>query len=368
MLRTIHMSDTERLLILNMVEDLGSVRTQALLKHFGSLARVFRASEDELKMAEGIGPKIAPKIVQSIKDINIDKELGLIKQYGIKVITFLDRDYPKNLKNIYDPPVVLYVKGEILPEDDVAISIVGSRLASFYGRQTSEKFGYELASRGITVVSGLARGIDSSAHKGALKAKGRTLAVLGSGLLNIYPEEHRGLADEISERGAVISEFPMRTIPDHGNFPKRNRVISGLSLGTVVVEAAQKSGALITADCALEQGRDVFSVPGKVDSTTSKGTNKLIKQGAKLAETVHDVLEELRLEDGSRSLESRQLGCVGLDKRENIVYNLLSSDPQHIDELCEEAGMGISDVSRILLNLEMKRFVRQLPGKTFVKV
>ncbi len=369
------MNDTEGLLILNMVEDLGSVRTQALLKHFGSLAKVFRASEDELKMAEGIGPKIAPKIVQSIKDINIDKELGLIKQYGIKIITFLDKDYPKNLKNIYDPPVVLYVKGEILPEDDVAIAIVGSRLASFYGRQTSEKLGYELASRGITVVSGMARGIDSSAHKGALKAKGRTLAVLGSGLLDIYPEENTALADKIAENGAVISEFPMRTIPDSGNFPKRNRIISGLSLGTVVVEAAQKSGALITADCALEQGRDVFSVPGKVDSTTSKGTNKLIKQGAKLTETADDIMEELSRELLSSSSYLRNRACQvyqirgsGLDKRENMVYNLLSSDPQHIDELCEETGMGISEVSRILLNLEIKRFVRQLPGKTFVKL
>lgn len=368
------MNDTERLLILNMIEDLGSIRTQSLLEHFGSLDRVFNAGEDELKRAEGIGPKIAPKIIQSIKDIDIKKELELVKRCGVKILTFLDKNYPKNLKNIYDPPVVLYVKGEILPVDDAAIAIVGSRLASFYGIKTAERFGYELASRGITIVSGLARGIDSSAHKGALKAKGRTLAVLGSGLLNIYPEEHMELADEISERGAVISEFPMRTIPNRGNFPKRNRIISGFSLGVVVVEAAERSGALITSDSAMEEGRDVFAVPGKIDSITSRGTNKLIKQGAKLVETSEDILEDLNLPDFGSQVNlsdlrspAGQANGSGLDKTENIVYNLLSGNPKHIDELSGIAGIGVSDISRILLNLEMKRFVRQLPGKNFIK-
>ena len=250
------MNDLERLVILNMVEDLGSIRTQALLRHFGSFSDVFRAEENELVRVEDIGKKIAPRIIQGIKEIDIKKELSLIKKHGVKVITFLDEDYPKNLKNIYTPPVVLYVKGEILPEDDIAVAIVGSRLASFYGMQSAERLGFELSSRGITIVSGLARGIDSSAHKGALKAGGRTLAVLGSGIGNIYPEEHKTLAEKISERGAVISEFPMLTIPEKGNFPKRNRIISGLSMGVVVVEAAARSGALITSDYALEQGRE----------------------------------------------------------------------------------------------------------------
>ncbi len=287
------MNDTERFLILNMVENLGSVRTQALLKHFGSLEEIFQAKERGLKEVKGIGEKIAFEIIQSIRRIDLKKELDLIKRYNIKIVSFLDKGYPKNLKNIYDPPIALYVLGDLVPQDDAAIAIVGSRLASFYGIQQAERLGFELASRGVTVVSGLARGIDSSAHRGALKAGGRTLAVLGSGLLNIYPKEHRGLAEEISENGAVISEFPMRTIPERGNFPKRNRIISGLSLGVVVVEAAQRSGALITSDIAMEEGREVFAVPGKVDSITSRGTNRLIKQGAKLVETANDILEEL---------------------------------------------------------------------------
>lgn len=213
-----------------MADDVGSIRTQKLLKHFGSLEKIFKASQDELEAVIDIGPKIALNITQAIKDIDIKKESALLKKHKVRAITFLDQDYPENLRNIYSPPIVLYVKGNILPQDNLAVAIVGSRLASIYGRQTAERLGFELASRGITVVSGLARGIDSAGHRGALKAKGRTIAVLGSGIANIYPEEHSVLADEISENGAVISEFPMITIPDKVNFPKRNRVISGLSL------------------------------------------------------------------------------------------------------------------------------------------
>ncbi len=290
------MNDLERLLILNMVEDLGSIRTQNLLQHFGSLDKIFQAKQNDLLKVKDIGAKIAPRIIHSIKEIDIKEELNLIKKHNVKVMSFLDKDYPKNLKNIYDPPLVLYVKGEILPQDNVAIAIVGSRLASSYGIETAERLGFELASKGITVTSGLARGIDSSAHKGTLKAKGRTLAVLGSGILNIYPKEHVGLANDISKSGAIVSEFPMKATPEKRNFPKRNRIISGLSLGVVVVEAAERSGALITGDIAIEQGREVFSIPGKVDSVTSKGTHKLIKQGAKLAEGIDDILEELDLE------------------------------------------------------------------------
>lgn len=290
------MNDTERLLILNMVENLGSVKTQALLKHFGSLEKVFQTKENDLKEVRGIGEKIALEIIQSIRRIDLKEELNLIKRYNIKIISFLDKGYSRNLRNIYDPPMVLYVLGDLLPQDDTAIAIVGSRLASFYGMQQAERLAFELASRGVTVTSGLARGIDSSAHRGALKAGGRTLAVLGSGIFNIYPKEHRGLAEEISENGAVISEFPMMTMPEKWNFPKRNRIISGLSLGVVVVEAAQRSGALITSDIAMEEGREVFAVPGKVDSITSRGTNRLIKQGAKLVETANDILEELDLQ------------------------------------------------------------------------
>ncbi len=361
------MRDRERLLILNMVEAVGSIRTQALLRDFGSFEKVFRAKENGLARVKEIGPRLAPTVAQSIKEIDIEEELRLIEAHGVKIIGFLDKDYPKSLKNIYAPPVVLYVKGKILPQDDIAIAIVGSRLASFYGRQQAERLGFELASRGITIVSGLARGIDSASHRGALKAKGRTIAILGSGLAHIYPEEHEALAEEISMNGAVISEFPMRTIPDKGNFPKRNRIISGLSMGVVVIEAAERSGALITSDIALEQGREVFAVPGKVDSITSKGTNRLIKQGAKLAETVDDILEELDLEIEGSLNEGKELISPILDKSESLVYNLLSSQPQHIDDLAEAANIGIGEISRVLFDLEIKRLVRQLPGKNFVK-
>lgn len=366
------MNDTERLLVLNMVEDIGSVRTRALLKHFGSLEEVFKAGESDIAEVKKLGPAIAAKVPQAIKKVKLKKEFDLIKKHGVKIITFLDKDYPENLKNIYDPPVVLYVKGGITPSDKLAIAIVGSRLASFYGLHTAEKLGFELASHGITVVSGLARGIDSSAHKGALKAKGRTIAVLGSGLANIYPEEHKDLAEKIFDSGAVISEFPMTMRPDKGNFPRRNRIISGLSLGVVCVEAAEKSGALITCDYALEQGREVFAVPGKVDSITSRGTNKLIKQGARLAQGAEDIFEELNL--------SSCVGCIlsadaagevksnALDKYESLVYTLLSSDPKHIDNISEESGMGLNRVAGILLNLEIKSFAKQLPGKNFVKI
>ncbi len=362
------MNDLERMVALNMIEDLGSVRTRSLLEHFGSLKYIFEATEKEFKRVNGIGSKIAENIVHSIKSIDAKKELELAEKRGVRVITFLDEDYPERLKNVYDPPMVLYVKGEILEQDALAIAIVGSRNASFYGMQSAERLGFELASRGITVVSGLARGIDSSAHKGALKAKGRTLAILGSGILNMYPEEHFILADEISKQGAVVSEFPMATIPDRGNFPKRNRIISGLSLGVVVVEAAEKSGALITSDIAMEQGREVFAVPGKIDSMTSKGTNRLIKQGAKLAECCDDILEELHLQiTAGLKAKKDSLSCA-LDKEESLVYNLLSSEPQHIDELSEAARLGVTRISGILLNLEMRRLTRQLPGKNFVKL
>lgn len=364
------MDDKERLLILNMLGCIGSVRLRNLLKYFGSLTKIFQAREKELKEVKDIGPVIGEKITQSLKKIDIKKELRLIKKHGVKVISFLDEGYPENLKNIYDPPIVLYVKGDILAQDRASVAIVGSRLASFYGLNTAEKLAFELASKGLTIISGLARGIDSSAHKGALKAKGRTLAILGSGIANIYPEEHAPLADRISESGALISEFPMTMPPEKRNFPCRNRIISGLSLGVVVVEAAQKSGALITSDIAMEQGKDVFAVPGKVDSVTSRGTNALIKQGAKLAETADDILEELNLHitTSLKGYKEDRKNLPGqLDKDEILVYNLLSSEPRHIDELVDSSGISVGRISKILLNLEMKKFTRQTAGKNFIR-
>jgi len=369
------MTDKERLLILNMIDEIGGVRLQNLLRHFGSVEEIFKADKKALEEVENIGPGIATRLFDSIRTIDIRRELELIEKHNIKVLTFLDKEYPENLKNIHSPPIVLYIKGAIHPEDKFAISIVGSRMASIYGLQQAERLAFELASHGLTIVSGLARGIDSSSHRGALKAKGRTIAVLGSGLANIYPEEHISLTEEISQNGAVISEFPMSTIPARGNFPRRNRIISGLSLGVVVVEASEKSGALITVDFALEQGKDVFAVPGKVDSITSRGTNRLIKQGARLVESSKDILDELKVrcpnnkgdfELSEVSLEKPETQL--LDKGEALVYNLLSDEPKHIDELSEATGMNIGQLSQVLFSLELKRFARQLPGKNFVKV
>ena len=296
-------------------------------------------------------------------------------QAGCAVVTQADAGYPAPLRQIYDPPSMLYMKGRWSEHDRIAVAIVGSRQASRYGEQTAGHLAYELALRGVTVVSGLARGIDAAAHWGALKAAGRTLAVLGNGLSSIYPPEHRELAEAVAQHGAVISEYPMRMAPFAQNFPRRNRLISGLSLGVVVVEASAKSGALITADQALEQGREVFAVPGKVDSWTSEGTHQLLKQGAKLVTCVEDILEELRLRPCEAAVETspaaasaaRTRSCAGMTTEERLIVEHLSADePRDIDELVATTGLPASACAATLLGLEVKRLVTQLPGKRFV--
>ena len=297
----------------------------------------------------------------------------------IREIGMDNKEYPKNLKNIYDPPKALRVNGGFLEQDEMAVALVGSRRASLYGLESCEKLSYELASRGVTVVSGMARGIDSAAHRGALKAKGRTIAVMGSGHNNIYPPENDKLYDEIARNGAVVSEFEDDVPPLPRNFPKRNRIISGLSLGVVVVEAARNSGALITAGFALEQGRDVFAVPGKISSQTSGGTNDLIKDGARLVQSADDILEELSLVEMAPSkgdLKKSKDENIGkmtkayiynsLTEKERKVYKTLSDDPINIDEILEKAGIPPQDAAKILLTLELKRLVARLPGENYI--
>lgn len=359
-------------LALNAIPGLGARRARLLLGQFGNPQAVLESSCSELRRVPGIGPELTKKIVTWKKYIDLDKELRLIEKHQLKVTVIDDSSYPKNLANIFDPPLILYVKGKFLPRDWISVAIVGSRRPSLYGRRTAEKLGRELAARGLTVVSGMARGIDSAAHKGALSSAGRTIAVLGSGLDVVYPPENKGLMEEISREGAVISEFPMATPPERGNFPRRNRIISGLSLGVVVVEAAQRSGALITVDCALEQGREVFALPGKVDSLTSGGTNRLIQQGAKLVTTSEDIIEELEPIWGNLSLEKEtksedRLPLPPLKEEEKKIYALLSDEPQHIDSLIRGSGFLTSRVSSILLMLQMKKLIKELPGKVFVK-
>ena len=281
------------LILLNMVQDIGYIRLKGLLDEFKSPENILRAPVEGLRSVKGIGPSIAKAVKNAGSDYDVEKEIALAEKSGVVILTVFDEDYPERLKNIYDPPVILYVKGSIKKEDSLAVSIVGSRKCTYYGMNMADNIAEKLAFSGVTVVSGLARGIDTAAHKGALKS-GRTIAVLGSGLGNIYPAENKPLSEKIAQNGAVVSEFPMHMPPNKNNFPQRNRIISGLSVAVLVVEAANKSGALITADFALEQGRDVFAVPGAAGRLSSAGTNSLIKQGAKLIDSAEDILEELK--------------------------------------------------------------------------
>ncbi len=284
----------------------------------------------------------------------------------IRKITMDDAEYPKNLRNIHTPPKKLYVNGTLLEQDEIAIAIVGSRRASIYGLETAEKLGFDLAARGVTVVSGMAIGIDSASHKGALKAKGRTIAVMGSGHNCIYPPQNKKLYEEIAATGAVITEFEENVAPLPQHFPARNRIISGLSLGIVVVEAARNSGALITANFAAEQGRTVFAVPGKVSSSTSSGTNELIKDGASLIQSADDILQELSIAHIEPAPGEKRC-ALDLTDDERKIYKNLSDEPVYIDEILENSGLEHAKVSKVLLGLELKKLIVQLPGKQFVR-
>lgn len=298
----------------------------------------------------------------------------------IKKISINDAGYPEILKNIHKPPQELYINGSFKKEDSNAVAIVGSRRATRYGLEMAEKIAFDIALRGVTVISGMARGIDSAAHRGALKARARTIAVMGSGHNHIYPPENKKLYEEIAESGAVITEYENDVAPLPGNFPVRNRIISGLSLGVVVVEAARDSGALITANCALEQGREVFAVPGKISSVTSRGTHELIKDGAKLVQSADDIFEELKLretdpvQDSDRDLikdkisrETKAYIYNSLNEDERKVYKILDDEPLYIDDVVRESKVGLGMVSKVILSLEMKKLIRELPGKQFIR-
>jgi DNA processing protein len=373
------MTTLEALVSLNMVGDIGGIRLKKLLDYFGKPQAVLKAPAEQLMAVAGIGEKIAQNI-RSLKKEDLDKEFKSAQRSGLRIMTLEDNDYPENLKNIPGPPVVLYVKGELKPEDKFSLAIVGSRRASFYGLSCAQNFAADLAHLGFTIISGMARGIDSASHKGALKERGRTIAVMGSGFNHVYPAENKKLSDEIAQNGAVISEFPLDTLPLKQNFPRRNRVISGLSLGVLVVEAARNSGALITADFALEQGREVFALPGKVDSGNSFGTNGLIKQGAKLVSSVEDIVVELEvpvknklestqpLEKCAADLEDGAQPLKNLAGEEEALYNIISAQPLQLDEIVDKAKMDVIKVADLLLRLQMRRLIKELPGKQFIKL
>ena len=365
----------QALIILNMIPQLSSIRIKRLIDYFGNIQDILKASESELQKIEGVGRTVARNIVTKRADIDINEELNLINKHNIEVVAFDETEYPENLKTIYDPPPILYIKGKLKQKDNLSVAIVGSRRASFYGLSMAEGIASELAEFGITVISGMARGIDGAAHKGALKVEGRTIAVLGSGLDCVYPPENKKLFGQIVESGAVISEFPMGTKPLAGNFPRRNRIISGLSQGVVVVEASRNSGALITADFALEQSREVFAIPGKADSLTSFGTNRLIKQGAKLVDNVEDIIEELQLKIKDhikqskikKSKESVVSPKFNLTLEEDKIYNNINAKPKYVDEIITDSGLSTERVLVNLMQMEIKHLIKQLPGKFFIK-
>jgi DNA processing protein len=367
------------LIALNIVEGLSSLKLQKLLAAYHNPADIFKASSQELKQSVGLDEKTVQNIKSSLCSDSLKTELNLIDKSGIQVVTIKDENYPSILKQITDPPIVLYVKGNYLDTDKVSLAVVGSRRASSYGLEMAYKMSGNLAKQGVTVISGLARGIDTQSHKGALDNKGRTLAVLGSGLLNVYPPENKLLFDEISKRGAVISEFPLKTPPYRYNFPRRNRIISGLSLGVIVIEARQKSGSLITANMALEQGRDVFALPHRAGFFTSSGTNDLIKQGAILVQNVQDVISELNpeikkyLQYGSKSGTITQgglkdaIGEQSADIQESLCNLIESAGPQTYEELEVSFKDNREDLIANLTALEVKGMIVKTSDGRFKK-
>jgi DNA processing protein len=356
---------------LSLISGVGPRIRKALLERFGTARAALAAAPSELRSVEGVGPKITQKIASAQEEIDVEAEIALCRQHGIDILTEAHRGYPRVLREIYDPPGVLFVRGEIKPTDALAIGIVGTRHGTQYGLRQAERLAGGLARAGMTIVSGLARGIDAAAHRGAMAAGGRTIAVLASGVMNIYPPEHDILAEEVAACGALISESPPCAQPLAGTFPQRNRLISGLSLGVLVVEAAERSGALITARHAMEQGRDVFAVPGNVDSRTSRGCHQLIRDGAKLVESVDDVLEELShlveattRDDGQKIHHPAELL---LNELEQQVLATIGSEATSIDRIVSDTRLTVPQVLSTLSVLEMRRLVRRLSGTTVVR-
>lgn len=347
------------------VKGIGSARTRLLQQHFETLAQAWQAPQNALQQA-GLDQKTIAALLQTRAQLSPMAELEALEKANIKALTWDDEHYPPSLRNLADAPPVLYVKGQITQSDMVAIGIVGTRNATIYGREVAEMLATDLVRNGITVVSGLARGIDGTAHKAAIDAGGRTLAVMGSGVDVIYPPEHRKLAQQIAEHGALISDYPPGTQPEATNFPPRNRIISGLSLGVVVVEADEKSGALITTQFAAEHGREVFAVPGNIFSKTSRGTNKLIQNGAKTVLSVNDILEELNLGMVTSQLEFQMSAPSDLTDLESLLLSKLSHEPITTDELIRQVNQPTGEVTTTLMMLELKGIIRGAGNNNYV--
>jgi DNA processing protein len=360
------MSDIKYWIGFTLIPGIGRVRFSRLEQHFGKLERAWQASATELEMA-GLDNRSIEAITAMRPKISLDAEMEKLERYRVTVLTWKDEAYPSRLKEIYDPPPVLYVRGSLTPEDDWSLAVVGTRRPTFYGREVAEQIVGDLARNRITIVSGLAKGIDATAHRAALDSGGRSIAVFGCGLDIVYPREHVKLARQIMENGALISEFPLGTTPRRENFPLRNRIMSGLSLGVLVVEAGEVSGALITAGHALEQNREVFAVPGSVLSAVSRGTNRLIQEGAKLVSGANDILEELNLTMAVQQIEVKEL--VPATETESIILQILrnlSPEPTHIDEVGHQSRLPIATVSSALSMMELKGMIKQVGGMNYI--
>lgn len=343
----------------SLVPEIGPKRLSHLLNRFGDLALAWTASETRLCEA-GLDRLPVENLLRVRRQLDLDAEMAKIEKVGARLLTLADDDYPALLKKIPDAPTVLYVRGQLVPADDHALSIVGTRRATSYGRDAAYHFAKQLAAQGITIISGLAHGVDSAAHRGALDGGGRTLAVLGCGIDRIYPADNQKLADDILRHGAIISEFPVGTPPDGRNFPRRNRIISGLALGVLVVEAPEKSGALITTTTAAEQGREVFAVPGNIFNPMSGGTNRLIQDGAKLVMAVEDILEELNITHQNAQASTITERIVPANDTEKSLLQLLGADPIHVDDLTRLCGLPVSIVNSTLTILELKGLARMV--------
>ncbi len=356
---------------LNLIQGVGPRTRRTLLEEFGSPSRILNAPRQELLNVPGIGNKIADAICYRTAKSTAADELKRCRENGYRILFEEEDDYPSLLKEMPDPPSLIYCKGNLLPEDELAVAIVGSRKCTVYGLQQAEKIAGALARAGITVVSGLARGIDRAAHEGALKAGGRTIAVMATGLSHIYPPEHLELSEQVANQGVLVTEFPLDQAPVAGLFPQRNRIISGLSMGVVLIEAGRKSGALHTARHAYEQGREVFAVPGRIDHPASAGCHDLIRDGAMLVRSVDDILEGLGpAKTPVKTAQNREVHIpreLSLSDFERDILNLVTLEPQHLNEIVQSSSLDSSRILSTLTILEMRKVVKRLPGGYLVR-
>ena len=366
------MTRRQAYLVLNQLPRVGPVRVRRLLEFFDSPEAILAASETEISRIKGFSSALAAQVANWEQHTDLAREERRAKEMNVEIITCEDEDYPAPLREIYDPPLVLYVQGKLLPRDRVAIGVVGSRRCTHYGSQCAKKLSYQLATAGVTVLSGLARGIDTDAHEGALAANGRTVAVIGSGLGKLYPPENQALAERIADgHGAVVSEFPIDLPPDKQTFPMRNRIVSGWSSGILVVEAPAWSGSLITANMAAEQGRNVYAVPGPIDKPLSVGTNKLIQNGSKLVLSAEDILEDLGSLFPSENKAATQPTLFPLDSlspEEQAIYAVIGTDETHVEDIISSSELSTPVVSANLMRLELKKLIKQFPGRYYARL